>query len=168
MGALEEIVHVAVPARTAYDQWTQLESFPRFMSVVEHVEQVRPNVTRWIIGMGPVRREFYAEILEQVPDSRVCWRSLDRHLRHEGEVSFQSLEAGRTAVTVTMGLEPWRATDAVILAVTRRVVRSELEHFKEFIEGVGDAGETWRGTIHDGRVQNGENTAPNFPGWPHG
>jgi uncharacterized membrane protein len=35
MGTIERSVEVAVPVRTAYDQWTQFESFPHFMEDVE-------------------------------------------------------------------------------------------------------------------------------------
>ena len=35
MGTIRESVEVAVPVRTAYDQWTQFEEFPRFMAGVE-------------------------------------------------------------------------------------------------------------------------------------
>ncbi|HEY6739041.1 MAG TPA: SRPBCC family protein [Actinopolymorphaceae bacterium] len=38
MSSITESVDVAVPIRTAYDQWTQFESFPEFMEGVESVE----------------------------------------------------------------------------------------------------------------------------------
>ena len=39
MSTREETVEVAVPVRTAYDQWTQFESFPNFMSGVDSITQ---------------------------------------------------------------------------------------------------------------------------------
>ncbi|AWB91921.1 SRPBCC family protein [Aeromicrobium chenweiae] len=168
MGALVESVQVAVPLRTAYDQWTQFETFPRFMSVVKEVHQERPAITRWTLRYGPLRHEFHAETLEQHPDSRVEWRSLDRRFRHEGLVAFDALEPARTAVRVEVRFEtPWHS-DTVLLPVVQRLLRSELEHFKTFIEGMGEAGEAWRGTIHGGRVQHTYDSSPSVPGWPHG
>ena len=35
-----ETIDVHVPVRTAYDQWTQFEEFPRFMKDVDEVRQV--------------------------------------------------------------------------------------------------------------------------------
>ncbi|HEY9395515.1 MAG TPA: SRPBCC family protein, partial [Nocardioides sp.] len=35
MSTIEKSVQVAVPVSTAYDQWTQFESFPQFMEGVE-------------------------------------------------------------------------------------------------------------------------------------
>jgi uncharacterized membrane protein len=36
MSTVEKSVEVEVPVRTAYDQWTQFESFPQFMEDVEN------------------------------------------------------------------------------------------------------------------------------------
>ncbi|MFE3450307.1 SRPBCC family protein [Nonomuraea sp. NPDC059194] len=166
------MVEIAVPVRTAYNQWTQFKSFPRFMTVVKRVEQVRPALTRWVIGVGPMRREFVAEIVEQQPDSHVAWRSLDRSPCHRGEVSFRPTASGGTTVTVRIQLKP--RGGAVLLmntaGVTRRVVRRELGHFKEFIEGLGEEGGAWRGAIRDGRVLPVEPEPPRcrVPTWPVG
>jgi uncharacterized membrane protein len=35
MSTIERSIEVDVPVRTAYDQWTQFESFPHFMDNVE-------------------------------------------------------------------------------------------------------------------------------------
>ena len=40
MSTIEQSIEVAVPVRTAYNQWTQFEEFPRFMEGVEEVRQV--------------------------------------------------------------------------------------------------------------------------------
>ena len=40
MSTVEESVEVQVPIRTAYDQWTQFEEFPRFMEGVESITQL--------------------------------------------------------------------------------------------------------------------------------
>lgn len=164
---LETRVEVGVPVRVAYDRWTRFEGFPRFMPLVRRVEQVSPNVTRWWIGRGPLRHEFHAEVLEQHPDSRVSWRSLDRRFPHRGEASFRAL--GERRCELTLRLESGGGLAArVQQAVVRRLVESHLAAFAAFVEGVGDGGDTWRGTIHRGRVENVEKTPPAHPGWVHG
>ncbi|MFS0884568.1 SRPBCC family protein [Aeromicrobium sp. 179-A 4D2 NHS] len=169
MGAIVDEVRVAVPVRTAYDQWTQFETFPRFMPAVRDVEQERPAVTRWVLGLGPLHHEFHAETLEQHPDSLVQWRSLDRRLHHEGAVTFESLAPDLTAVRVELRLDPRPPVGALLRPAVQRLLRSQLEHFKTFVEGMGEAGEAWRGTIHDGRVQHNYDESPTtIPGWPHG
>ena len=39
MNTIEKSIVVDVPVRTAYNQWTQFESFPQFMEGVESVQQ---------------------------------------------------------------------------------------------------------------------------------
>ncbi|MFD5269036.1 SRPBCC family protein [Streptomyces sp. NPDC058335] len=155
MHTVEETIEVAVPVSTAYNQWTQFKSFPRFMTVVKEVDQVRPALTTWTMAVGPVRREFQAEIVEQEPDSHVAWRTLGRHPAHRGEVTFRPTAADRTEVTVRIHIEP-RGAVGMLSGVPRlagRVLRDELRHFKAYIEGLGEATGAWRGTIRDGRVR---------------
>jgi uncharacterized membrane protein len=40
MSTIEQSIDVNVPVRTAYNQWTQFEDFPRFMEGVEEVKQI--------------------------------------------------------------------------------------------------------------------------------
>jgi len=40
MTSIIKSIDINVPVRTAYDQWTQFESFPEFMEGVEEVRQV--------------------------------------------------------------------------------------------------------------------------------
>ncbi len=83
MSSITESIDVAVPVRTAYDQWTQFESFPQFMDGVESITQRSDTLTHWKIKIGGVEREFDARITEQHPDERVAWESVDGP-RHAG------------------------------------------------------------------------------------
>ena len=40
MANIQQSIDVHVPVRTAYDQWTQFEEFPRFMEGVEEIRQI--------------------------------------------------------------------------------------------------------------------------------
>ncbi|MFD6277400.1 SRPBCC family protein [Streptomyces sp. NPDC060209] len=172
MSTVEETIEIAVPVSTAYNQWTQFKSFPRFMTVVKQVEQIRPNLTRWVVGFGPVRHEFDAEIVDQRPDSLVTWRSLGPRLGHRGEVSFRATGSGRTEMSVRIGVRSPGTTGLRTHAAgfVRRAVRAELGHFKEFIEGLGREGGAWRGTIRDGHVRpvEPEPARSRVPHWPVG
>jgi len=171
MNTVEETIDVAVPVRTAYNQWTQFESFPRFMTVVKGVHQIRPNLTHWVLGRGPLRHEFDVEIVEQVPDSHVAWRSLDRRFMHRGKVSFRATAPDRTEVVVRMH---FGSNGVGLLAhlptLAHRVVQAELGHFKEFIESVGQEGGAWRGSIRNGHVYPAEPepARSQVPHWPVG
>ncbi|VXC17962.1 hypothetical protein ARTHRO9AX_220164 [Arthrobacter sp. 9AX] len=64
---VEKRIVVDVPVGTAYNQWTQFEEFPHFMSGVESVTQVGDGRLRWVAHIAGVRREWEAKILEQIP-----------------------------------------------------------------------------------------------------
>ncbi|MFE5165245.1 SRPBCC family protein [Streptomyces sp. NPDC056697] len=145
----------------------------RRMSAVQRVEQIRHAITHWFIRCGPVRRSFQAEIVHQRPDSSVVWRCLERHPSHWGEVSFRPTAPERTQVTVRIEATPGRVASLLTNAssgLTRRVVRRELGHFKEFIEGLGQESGAWRGSIHNGHVQPTEPEPPRsrVARWPVG
>jgi uncharacterized membrane protein len=172
---VEETVEAAVPVRTAYNQWTQFKTFPRFSAVVHDVEQVRPTVTAWTIGYGPLRHRFCVEIVEQDPDAYLAWRGLEQNPTHEGEVEFRPTGSGGTAITVRMLLRPHGAAQVLtrspaVTGLAARLVRAELVHFQHFIEGLGQEGGAWRGTIRNGRVQHDTPEPPRsrVAQWPVG
>jgi uncharacterized membrane protein len=172
---VEETVEVAVPVRTAYNQWTQFKTFPRFSAVVHGVEQIRPTVTAWTIGYGPLRHRFAVEIVEQDPDAYLAWRALAQNPSHQGEVEFRPTESGGTAITVRMLLEPQGAARILTRSsraarLTARLVHSELRNFKQFVEGLGQEGGARRGTIRNGRVQHDHPEPPRsrVAQWPVG
>ncbi|MFJ2259108.1 SRPBCC family protein [Streptomyces sp. NPDC087844] len=176
MFSVEETIEVAVPVSAAYNQWTQFKSFPRFMTVVKKVEQVRPALLSWTLAVGPLRREFQAEIVEQEPDSHLTWRSLERHFVHRGEVSFRPTATGGTtdgtSVTVRIEVDSPGATALFggLPEVVGRTVQRELRHFKAYIEGLGAESGAWRGTIRGGRVrpEEPEPHRSRVPHWPVG
>ncbi|GAA5183280.1 SRPBCC family protein [Rugosimonospora acidiphila] len=148
MSTVTESVDVAVPVRTAYDQWTQFEEFPSFMEGVEEVRQVDDQLTHWRVRMAGVTREFDARITEQLPDERVAWSSTGGP-RQAGVVTFHRLDADHTRVTAQMDFDPQGMTENVgdkAGVVTHRV-KGDLDRFRQFIEGRNDATGSWRGEI---------------------
>ncbi len=47
MSTIEQSIEVNVPVRTAYDQRTQFEEFPRFMEGIEKVTQLDNTHLHW-------------------------------------------------------------------------------------------------------------------------
>jgi uncharacterized membrane protein len=143
-----QTVDVAVPVSTAYNQWTQFETFPKFMEGVERIEQMTPTRTHWVTKIAGVQREFDAEITEQHPDERVAWRT-DHGTHQAGVVTFHRLDDKHTRVTLQLEHEPEgiveKAGDA--LGIVQRRVKGDLEHFKEFIESRGREEGGWRGDV---------------------
>src|SRR4029077_3191001 len=98
MERIEKSIEVDVPVRTAYDQWTQFESFPTFMEGVVEVQQIDDKRLHWIAEVGGERKEWDAEIVQQPPDDVVSWRSTSGALNN-GSVSFKPLGDAKCRVT---------------------------------------------------------------------
>ncbi len=148
MSTVEQSIEVAVPVTTAYNQWTQFESFPRFMSGVERIEQTSDTMTHWVTSVDGVTKEFDAKITEQRPDERVAWTSVDGPSQ-SGVVTFHRLADDRTKVMVQLDFEPDGVVEQVgdRLGVVRRQVAGDLDRFKHFIEQSGTETGAWRGEV---------------------
>jgi uncharacterized membrane protein len=141
-------IDVHVPVSTAYNEWTQFESFPKFMDGVERIDQLTPTRTHWVTKIGGVEREFDAEITEQHPDERIAWKT-ENGTHQAGVVTFHRIDDNTTRVTLQLDHEPQgfveKAGDA--LGIVQRRVRGDLGNFKEYIEGRGTAEGGWRGDV---------------------
>jgi uncharacterized membrane protein len=148
MGTTTESVDVAVPIRTAYNQWTQFEEFPRFMSGVKEVRQLDDTMTHWVVEIGGVTREFDARITEQLPDERVAWTSVSGP-KQGGVVTFHRLDPTHTRVTAQMELDPEGIAENVAdkTGVIGSKVKRDLARFREFVEARGVETGGWRGTV---------------------
>jgi uncharacterized membrane protein len=149
MSTITESVDVDVDVTTAYNQWTQFETFPKFMEGVEEIRQIDDTHTHWKLNVAGVKREFDATITEQNPDERVAWRS-DGGPDHAGVVTFHRLGDRRTRVTAQMDIDPEGFVENVAdkLGILDRRVKGDMARFKEFIEERGGR-ETgaWRGEV---------------------
>jgi uncharacterized membrane protein len=149
VSTVTESVDVAVPVRAAYNQWTQFEEFPRFMDGVNQIRQLDATHTHWKTEIGGVKREFDAEITEQLPDERVAWKSTEGE-KQAGVVTFHRLDETHTRVTVQMDYDPQGLVETAgdKLGIVDRQVKGDLKRFKEYIEsrsGVETGG--WRGQV---------------------
>ncbi|WP_433165165.1 SRPBCC family protein [Kribbella sp. CA-247076] len=148
MSNITQSVDVDVPVTTAYNQWTQFESFPQFMEGVEEVRQLDATHTHWVTKVAGATREFDATITEQHPDERVAWRS-DSGPNHGGVITFHQLSPERTRVTAQMDIEPEGVVEKAgdMLGVIEGRVKGDLQRFKKFIEErPGETG-AWRGDV---------------------
>ena len=144
-----ETIDVDVPVRTAYDQWTQFESFPAFLDEVESITQNDDTHTHWKVNVGGAEREFDATITEQHPDERVAWTSSDGDTKHAGVVTFHKLTDTSTRVTVQIDWEPegFLERAGALVGAGTHAVKKDLKNFKEFIEGRGVETGAWRGDV---------------------
>ncbi|MBA3801224.1 MAG: SRPBCC family protein [Geodermatophilaceae bacterium] len=148
MSTVTESIDVDVPIKTAYDQWTQFESFPQFMEGVEEIRQIDDTHNHWVIKIAGVTREFDATITEQHPEERVAWRA-DDGPNHAGVVTFHRIDDNQTRVTAQMDIDPEGFAENVAdkAGILDRRVKGDMKRFKEFIESRDSATGSWRGDV---------------------
>ena len=151
MARIEESIEVDVPVRMAYNQWTQFEEFPRFMEGVEEVVQLDDTSMRWTAEIAGQTKTWKAEIIEQIPDKKVSWRSTEG-AENAGTVKFEPVDGDRTRATLLMEVDPEGPIEnlGTALGFLERRVKGDLERFKTFIEGRGQESGAWRGAVRGG------------------
>jgi uncharacterized protein YndB with AHSA1/START domain len=155
MGSTTHSIDVTAPLKAVYNQWTQFEDFPRFMEGVVEIRQQGPRTLFWRANVGGKDKHWEAEILEQVPDTRIVWESTDG-TQNRGLIAFEALDSERTRITLTMEYEPEgfieRAGDA--LGIPSGQVEGDLKRFRDFIEKRKMETGSWRGEIANGETVN--------------
>lgn len=148
MGMVEKSIETDVPVRTAYNQWTQFEEFPRFMEGVESVTQLDDTRLHWVAEIAGKRKEWDARITRQEPDQGISWKS-ESGAMNAGTVTFAPLGDSRTRITLRMEYEPEGAVESTgdALGFVDRQVDGDLKRFKEFIESRGVETGAWRGQV---------------------
>jgi len=149
MSQVIDAIDVDVPVTTAYNQWTQFESFPQFLDFVEAVRQTDATHNQWTIRIAGQERSFGTEVTEQHPDERVAWKSTGGEVDHAGVVTFHKLSDGASRVTVQIDWEPTGALERIGAAsgVVEHAIKKDLANFKEFIEREGAPEGGWRDNV---------------------
>lgn len=153
MSDILESIDVDVPVRTAYNQWTQFEEFPRFMENVESVRQIDDTHLEWHVSVAGVDKHWRAEITEQTPDQRIAWTSTDG-AQNGGVVTFHRLDDERCRVTLQLVVEPEGVVESAgdAIGLVSRSAVGDLKRFKEFIEERGRETGAWRGDVEQADV----------------
>lgn len=153
MATVQESINVNVPLTQAYNQWTQFEDFPHFMSGVDSVTQIDDTTVHFKTSIAGVKREYDAAITLQEPDNRITWESLDQP-RNAGTVWFEAIGPTETQVTVELAWEPESAAENIGAAIglDSRQVAADLKRFKKFIEEREVETGAWRESVRGGEV----------------
>ncbi|WAL70124.1 SRPBCC family protein [Kitasatospora sp. YST-16] len=149
MSMVQKTVEVDVPLHTAYNQWTQFEDFPQFMDGVEQVVQIDERHNHWRTKIAGVSREFDTEIVDQLPDQKIAWRTVGGDVQQMGVVSFARLDDARCEVRLAMDYDPQGMAEhaADTMGMIDRRVSGDLDRFKSFVEERGLESGGWRGRI---------------------
>ena len=155
MPKIDDSIEVQVPVEQAYNQWTQFEEFPKFMEGVQSVQQLDDTHVRWVAEIRGESREWTTEIVEQQPDEKVEWKTIDGQVKNDGVVTFQQVGDGQTRVNVAMDVAGESTAENVagdLLGIVKSQVRGDLERFKQLVETRDDETGAWRGTVQNGKT----------------
>ncbi|MBJ7609837.1 MAG: SRPBCC family protein [Candidatus Dormibacteraeota bacterium] len=146
--SVEKSIDVDVPVHTAYNQWTQFETFPQFMEGVVEVKQLSDTRLHWKAKVAGKEKEWEAEITEQKPDERVAWKATEG-APNAGVVTFHRIDDGKTRVMLQLEAEPEGIIEEVgdKLGLFGHRVEGDLKRFKEFVESRGSETGAWRGEV---------------------
>ena len=149
---------VGLPLRTVYDQWTRFGDYPSFTSKVESVEQESDEKINWRAQIFLSHRSWESTIVEQIPDTRIVWKSEGAKGYVDGAVTFAELTPNLTRVLLVAEYHPdgffektanlWRAQGRRLRLEFKHIERHMMTHAvleQDDIEG-------WRGEIRDGEV----------------
>ena len=158
-----EEIDVGAPIDVVFNAWTQFQDWSDFMKKVEESnreeeEQQKIDFKAQVLWS---HRSWQGEVIEEVPNERIVWRSKGEKGRVDGAVSFHELAPRLTRVLVVLEYYPqgfMEQTGNLWRAQGRRA-RLELKHFQRHVMSELmlhpdqlDELEGWRGEIHDGEV----------------
>ena len=150
LGALEsggglkvrDAVQLELPVEEVYGYWRQLDNLPRFMKHLVSVTENGGQHSHWVAsGPGGVRVEWDAELIEDVPNQRLAWRSLPgSEIDTSGSVQFDRVRGDRsTQVTVDLRYAPPAGQLGALIAslfgrAPSQTIREDLRRFKQILE----------------------------------
>jgi len=143
-----QAIDLDVPVRTAYNQWTQFETFPRFLDNVKEVRQLDDTHVQWRVEIAGREFRWTAEIYEQIPDERIAWSSVDGAI-NAGSACFRPLSESSCRILLEMAYEPQGLVEdlGAMLGAVSRNLASQLKAFKQYLETTCREDGAWRGQV---------------------
>ncbi|MDB4882419.1 MAG: cyclase/dehydrase [Gemmatimonadetes bacterium] len=139
---VERWVTIDRPRAELFAFWRNFENLPRFMEHLVSVHVDSPTRSRWT-AKAPAGQtvEWDAEIVNEVPDSIIAWKSVgDPDVANAGAVNFSDAPGGRgTVVRVTVDYEPPAGRIGAMLShifteEPDHQIREDLQRLKQLME----------------------------------
>ena len=139
---IDEVVTINRPAEELYRFWRDFGRLPTFMQNLISVEQLDGRRSHWK-AKGPAGRtvEWNAEIINEIPDELIGWRTLDgADVVSAGSVTFKRAPGGSgTDVRVRLQYDPpgGKLGSAVAWLFGRepsQTIQEDLRRFKQLME----------------------------------
>lgn len=139
---VREGVRLEHPVEDVYRFWRQLDHLPSFMKHLERVTENGNGRSHWVArGPGGLLVQWDAEVIEDLPNKRLSWRSLPgADVVTAGSVTFEPVRGGESAqVNVHLQYAPPAGKPGVWLASlfgrdAGHTIREDLRRFKQVLE----------------------------------
>jgi uncharacterized membrane protein len=124
-----------------YQFFRNFENLPRFMCHLQSVKEIDNKHSHWV-AKAPAGRmvEWKAEIINEIPNKLIGWRSIEGDVDNAGSVSFKEAPAGKgTEVKVALQYNPPGGTLGALFAKLfgeepSQQVEEDLRRFKQLME----------------------------------
>ncbi|MFC5673661.1 SRPBCC family protein [Streptomyces incanus] len=140
MSTLEQHVDVGVPIGKAWDILHRVEDYPRFVDGLRNTRTEAGGRAHLGVEAGSRSRELEAEVSDREGEHVMEWHTTGAP-DLTGSFSLQSIDENRTRVQARLEYEPGTIRDTfggpkgfAQANAIERLVRSDLEHFKEYVE----------------------------------
>jgi uncharacterized membrane protein len=133
---------INAPAHTIYETWCRFDQLPQFMYHLETVTPLDDRRSHWVAkAPAGTTVEWNAEIVDEVPDTRLAWRSVEgSEISNAGEVRFEPAPGDR-GTEIHVALSYTAPAGALGTAVAKlfgeepnQQLRDDLRRFKQLIE----------------------------------
>ena len=139
---VRESIRLERPLDEVYRFWRRLENLPRFMRHLERVTELENGRSHWVArGPGGMHVEWDAEIINEVENKVIGWRSLPgSDVISAGSVNFSPTRGGRgTQLSVHLQYSPPAGKAGALLATISgrepsQTIREDLRHVKQLLE----------------------------------
>ncbi len=139
---IQRAITVEAQPDELYAFWRDFQNLPRFMRHVQSVRVLDEQRTEWTaMGPGSARIRWRAEIVEDRPNERISWRSIERSpIDQRGTVRFIPAPGdGATEVHLTLEYAPPANTVGIIvgtllIGLTAQKMQEDLRHLKQLYE----------------------------------
>jgi uncharacterized membrane protein len=139
---VRESIRLEKPLDEVYRFWRPLENLPRFMTHLAQVTDMGNGRSHWVAkGRAGVKVEWDAEIINEVENKVIGWRSLPgSNVATAGSVNFDRVRNGQStqvSVHLQYALPGGRATALLATVVGRepsQTIREDLRRLKQLLE----------------------------------
>ncbi|MFI1396055.1 SRPBCC family protein [Streptomyces sp. NPDC020681] len=140
MSTLEEQIDLGVPMDTAWDCLHRVETYPRFLGGVREARPAGEHGAHLDVDAGGLAQELEAQISDRGKENVMEWQTTSGP-DLAGTFSLLPIDREHTRLQARIEYDPGAVTEAfggpkgfAQATAIERLVRSDLEQFKELVE----------------------------------